>query len=306
MTEQVLSKQLIFPVFEDIKVSTKTYTANTNLIIDIYALFELLDVVPYVVLPKKRGRKKKGIVEDPNQDVQYGSVVTVKCEGNIKGVELKPKKNIKSWFRNSVTVVMILDKPINFKVCRNGTFQMTGCKSWKHAEMCIRKIWDQIKDNDSVYSFTREPGCLSALIIPSMRNIDFDVGFHVDREKLSTYINTKEDLYCLLETSFGYTGVNIKIPLTKSKDTMSIQKLMCTRDGVWSNTWTAYSEYLDILTVKARNGKIKEQRYNTFLVFHSGKVIFSGLTSDLMRDTYYTFTGIINKAFDEIEERLKK
>jgi TATA-box binding protein (TBP) (component of TFIID and TFIIIB) len=303
---KLTSKQLSFPIFDDIKVSTKTYTANTNLDINIHALFNLLEVTPYIVLPKKRGRKKKGLVEDPNQDVPYGSIVTVKCEGEIKGVELKPKKKAKSWFRNSITVVIILDKPINFKVCRNGTFQMTGCKSWEHAEMCIQKIWDNIKDSDGVYNYTREPGSLNALIIPSMRNIDFDIGFYVDREKLSNYINAKEDLYCLLETSFGYTGVNIKIPLTKSRETMSIKKMICSEDGTWSNNWTTYSEYLDILDEKTRNAKVKEQRYNTFLVFHSGKVIFSGLTSDLMRDTYYTFTDIIRKSFDSIEERLEK
>jgi TATA-box binding protein (TBP) (component of TFIID and TFIIIB) len=306
MTNTLTSKKLIFPDFDDIRVSTKTYTANTNLIIDIRALFDLLEVTPYVVLPKKRGRKKKGVVEDPNQDVPYGSIVTLKCEGDIKGVELKPKKKTTSWFRNSITVVMIIDKTINFKVCRNGTFQMTGCKSWEHAELCIKKIWDNIRGNESVYSFTRDPGQLSALIIPSMRNIDFDIGFFVDREKLSRYINTEEDLYCLLETSFGYTGVNIKIPLTKSRDTMPIQKLECTTDGTWSNVWTTYSEYLDVLEPKARKAKVKEQRYNTFLVFHSGKVIFSGLTADLMRDTYYMFTGIIQKSFDSIEERLEK
>jgi TATA-box binding protein (TBP) (component of TFIID and TFIIIB) len=303
---QLKAHELKFPIFEDLKVSTKTYTATTNLIIDIRGVFDKLEVTPYVVLPKKRGRKKKGVVEDPNQDVPYGSIVTVKCEGDLKGVELKPKKNKTSWFRNSITVVMIIDKPINFKVCRNGTFQMTGCKSWEHAEMCVKKLWDQIKQDESLYTYVREAGYLSALIIPSMRNVDFDIGFYVDREKLSNYINTKEDLYCLLETSFGYTGVNIKFPLTKSRDTMSIKKLVCDVDGQWSNKWANYSEYLEVLEEKARKVKIKEQRYNTFLVFHSGKVIFSGLTSDLMRDTYYTFIDIIRKSFDAIEERLEK
>jgi TATA-box binding protein (TBP) (component of TFIID and TFIIIB) len=303
---KLTSKQLIFQKFDDIKAYTKTYTANTNLNIDIHALFKILEVTPYTVIPKKRGRKKKGVVEDPNQDVTYGSIITVKCEGEIKGVELKPKKNPKSWFRNSITVVMILDKPINFKVCRNGTFQMTGCKSWEHAEMCIQKIWDNISGTDGVFTYTREPGSLNALIIPSMRNIHFDIGFHVDREKLSNYINTKEELYCLLETSFGYTGVNIKIPLPTSRDTMSIKKMVCSETGTWSNVWTTYSEYLEILDEKTRKTKVREQRYNTFLVFHSGKVIFSGLTSDLMRDTYYTFTNIIRTSFDSIEERLEK
>ena len=47
-----------------------------------------------------------------------------------------------------------------------------------------------------------------------MRNIDFGLNFYVDREKLDEYFNTCTDYHSLLETSFGYTGVNIKIPIS--------------------------------------------------------------------------------------------
>ena len=42
--------------------------------------------------------------------ILYGSIITVKYEKNIKGVELKPskdKKRPKKWFRNSITVIII-------------------------------------------------------------------------------------------------------------------------------------------------------------------------------------------------------
>ena len=48
---------LTFPDFDDIKVSTKTFTATTNLNIQIDLLFKNLPITSYIVTPKKRGRK---------------------------------------------------------------------------------------------------------------------------------------------------------------------------------------------------------------------------------------------------------
>jgi len=297
---------LVFPSFDDIKVSTKTFTATTNLNIEIEKLYQKLPITSYVVTPKKRGRKKKCDQVDQNKFIKPGSIVTVKYENEIRGVELKPKKmkagKKKKWFRNSVTVVIILDKPINFKVCRNGTFQMTGCKSHEHADKCVQYIWEYIKDFNDIYSFTRGTN-LETIVIPSMRNIDFSLGFIVDREKLNRYMCTQKEFHCLLETSFGYTGVNIKVPLEKDITTMKVKKIT-EKNGIFNECWTTYQEYIDILSPKEREVKLQADRHNTFLVFHSGKVIMSGLTADFMRDVYYFFLSIIRSAFEKIEERL--
>lgn len=313
MTSPTISlsgEDLVFPDFDDITVSTKTFTATTNLLIKIDELFEnkILPITPYIVIPKKRGRKKKCEQPDPNKDIKPGSIVTVKHQNKIEGVELKPKKQKpgvkKKWFRNSITVVIILDKPVNFKVCRNGTFQMTGCKTHEHAELCVHYIWKYIKNHKEIYSFTRGE-TLEALFIPSMRNIDFSLGFTVDREKLNRYVCAQKQFHSLLETEFGYTGVNIKVPLTEDITTMKIKKKTYNADTEkWIDRWTVYQEYLDLLPPKDQEAKLTDVRYNTFLVFHSGKVIMSGLTADFMRDVYYYFLSIIREAFDKIEERL--
>ena len=54
-----INNNLKFPKFEDIPVSTKTFTANTNLKIEIKELFESLPITPYIVIAKKRGRKNE-------------------------------------------------------------------------------------------------------------------------------------------------------------------------------------------------------------------------------------------------------
>ncbi len=301
------SKNLSFPKFKNIAVSTKTYTATTNITINIKRLYEELPITPYVVIPKKRGRKRKGLVCNPNKDIKPGSIITLKCEGDIRGVEINPKKRKanqkKKWFRNSITVVIILDKPINFKVCRNGTFQMTGCKRHSHAEDCVKFLWSYIRDNKELYTFTRCSPNLEVLFIPSMRNIDFSLGFLVDRSKLNKYMSNLDEFHCLLETSFGYTGVNIKIPLAEDISKMKITKMSSNRNQ-WIVKQTTYQEYLDLLGEKERNAKLKARRYNTFLVFHSGQCIHSGLTEEFMEPVYNYFTSLIRKGFDQIEERL--
>ena len=309
MTNTETRKTLTFPEFDDIKVSTKTFTATTNLNIEIKELFEKLPITPYTVIAKKRGRKKKTETIDPNKDIPFGSIITIKCEGELRGVELKPKKlkqgKKKKWFRNSITVVIIFDKPINFKICRNGTFQMTGCKSHQHAEDCIKYIWKYMKDYTGIYEY-KSGETLQCLFIPSMRNIDFSLGFLVDREKLNHYMSTQKEFHCLLETSFGYTGVNIKIPLDKDISLMDIKKLTYNHeDDSWLEEDTIYQEYLDLLSEKDRESKLCEKRYNTFLVFHSGKIIHSGLTAEFMKDIYYYFLSIMRECYEKIEERLE-
>jgi hypothetical protein len=79
----------VFPKFEDIPVSTKTFIVMTNITIDIGKLFERLPITDYVVIPKKRGRKKKIVTTDPNKDIKDGSIITIDLATKVRGVLLK-------------------------------------------------------------------------------------------------------------------------------------------------------------------------------------------------------------------------
>ena len=138
-----------------------------------------------------------------------------------------------------------------------------------------------------------------------MRNIDFSLIFFVDREKLDEYFNTCTDYHSLLETSFGYTGVNIKIPIKKSIQDLMLKQLIY-KDGEWNkDCFIPYTDYLSMLPDKDVIKKLKKSRYNTFLVFHSGKTIMSGMEATFMHDEYYEFLNIIRDCHDIIEERLE-
>jgi hypothetical protein len=301
------SSYLKFPDFDDIKVSTKTIIAKTNMTIDLRKLFDYLPITDYKVNPKKRGRKKKIEQIEEKIIIESGSIITLKYENDVRGVEIKKKKIDKKkkskWFRNSFTVVMIIDnKPINFKVCQNGMMQITGCKFDSQAEDCVKFIWYYIKEQKEIYKFTYGD-FLDIMFIPVMRNIDFSLGFNVDREKLAKYISTQTKYHCLLETSFGYTGCNSKVPINIDIRKMKIKKLSFVDDN-WVEKESIYDEYLNKLTEKEINKKMNKERFVTFLIFHSGKVIQSSINSEFGRDSYYYFLEIIKSAFDEIEERL--
>lgn len=317
-----MANKLKFPNFNDIKVSTKTFIIKTNLTLDLKKLFDFLPITEYTVIPKKSGRKKKTDTVENGINIKSGSIVTMKFENKIKGIELKPKKTTKKkskWFRNSFTIVMIIDnKPINMKVCQNGVFQATGCKFDSQVQGCVKHIWEYIKnEEDNIYCFNNGYE-FEALFIPAMRNIDFSVGFLVDREKLAKYMSTQTEFHSLLETSFGYTGVNIKCPITQDIRSMEIVKIHYyfpkERDiellkgeeevNCWEEQITTYAEYLKLLPEKEQQKKINKDRYNTFLIFHSGRIIMSSVCAKFAIDSYYYFINIIRTSYDIIEERL--
>lgn len=293
--------------FENISVSTKTFIVMTNISIDIQKLFDFLPITEYVLVQKKRGRKKKVSTIDPNRNIPNGSIITIDLANKVRGILLKKKKKKEGkstdYFRNSVTVVMIIDgKKINFKISRNGKFQMTGCKEDEHAENCIKHIWEYINEEKDIYKLEGEN--FKAMFIPAMRNIDFNLGFTLDREKIDEYFNTNTQYHSLLETSIGYTGVNIKIPIKKPITELKIKSLTYKNKNWLTPKYVCYDTYLNTLKPKEREKKIHKERYNTFLVFHSGKVIMSSLCEDFARDTYYEFIDIVKKNYKKFQEKL--
>lgn len=301
--------------FDKIPDNTRTTIVMTNLVIDIQKLFTRLPISEYVVVQKKRGRKKKTDVENPNKDVKEKSIITLEYENELRGVRLKKKKKTsakkgEAYFRNSLTTVMVVcGRNVNFKITRNGKFQLTGCKSDEQIELCIKYIWDYIKDDHEMYkivSFDTQEECdeLNVMFIPAMRNIYFNLGYTIDREKVDKHFNTIPNYYSLLETSIGYTGVNIKVLYDKSIYDLKVDKMVY-KNGEWcEKSKASYEEYLNVLKPKDRQKKIDKSRYHTFLIFHSGKVIMSSISKEFSEAVYYQFINIM-KNKQMFEEKLR-
>lgn len=296
---------LIIPDFDKLNPSTQTVIAVANLNINTEKLFEYLPITKYIVIPKKRGRKKKELIIDPNVGIKDGSIITLQMQDKIRGVELKKKNknsNKRKYFRNALTIVMIIEgKMINFKISKNGKFQITGCKHVDQAKQCIKYTWDYIFSNKEIYNF-RGVEHLRVIFLVVMTNIDFNIGFYINRENLDNYINKNTEYNSLLETSFGYTGVNIKVPMTE--DIFIDLNVLEYIEEKWKMSNISYQDYILSLDPKEQAKEKKKKRYNTFLVFHSGNVIMSGMIKKYMEKTFYNFMKTIKNCEKIIKEKL--
>ena len=291
-------------IFNNIVISTETIIAKTNWKVDILALFNHLPITYYKVIPKKRGRKSKDEKkEEKSDDLKDGEIITLKIGNKIRGVNLKEKKNAKRFFRNSLTIVMFLDnKFINFKVSKNGKFQFTGCKNEFHSQRSMEFIYEYTKYSTKIIQIDGDQS--EIIFITVMTNINFNLGFCINRENLDEYINTKTKYYSLLETSFGYTGVNIKI-LLENINNIPIHKIIYNNEtDEWEKIEFNYAKYIDTLDEKEKKKELSKVRYNTFLVFQSGNVILSSPHKECMRNTYHEFMEIIDTCKDRIEEKI--
>ena len=308
-TGEQQTPEIIPKTFNDIQISTKTIIGVSNLTLNIEELFKQLSVSTYIQVPKKRGRKKKESPPDPNINLEEGSIITLKYMDEVRGVDLKKKKKSRSqkkFFRNALTIVMKIDnKLLNFKVSKNGKFQITGSKKDEHAEKCIKYIWRNMNaiNNDDNKIFKINGENLEIIFVTVMTNIDFNLGFLVNRENLDTYINMHTNHNSLLETSFGYTGVNIKIPFDDDIN-INLKKISLVNDE-WVESIVNYKDYINMLDIKDQEKETKKSRYMTFLVFQSGNVIMSGMINTYMEKYYYNFFKIINKCRDNIVEKLE-
>lgn len=233
-----------FPKFEDLKVSTQTFIVMTNInILNFDIVGKSLPIYPYVIVPKRRGRKKKESFANPNANIPPYSIITVDLGKEVLGANFKEKEDEKGAkkgvrrqvFRNSFSVYMTTGdfdhsqepKCVNMKICQNGNIQMTGCKTEFQAESCIKRLWEYMSSVENAIGtlYTIKDGNhFNATFIPAMRNIDFSFGINVNRERLNTFFN-EINIHSLLETQIGYTGVNIKFPVTKPLTDLRLKKL---------------------------------------------------------------------------------
>jgi TATA-box binding protein (TBP) (component of TFIID and TFIIIB) len=372
--------------FDDLKVSTNTFLALTNIVFnDFDVLASVLPITEYIIVAKKRGRKKKIPESNPNSVIAPWSIITINTGKNCIGVNLKKVKNTKkvakttkNWFRNSITIVMTTDifsesgepKKINFKICKNGKLQMTGCKSIESAETCVKTLWGFIKETN-VYTFsnTNHDNQFRCSFIPCMHNITFNLGVNINRELIDWFykifyglaeqemitgildpfidsdsiskildqvikrsMNTREmvsildvikdltgislpqstiseidkvirekSIFSILETSVGYTGVNIKFQLKDDISSLPIRTRVYADDD-----WDDDIVYIPRNRLPTIIKKKEKDRYNTFLLFYSGKVILSGMCDTYQRDVYNQFMEIMTKYSEYFIETLRE
>lgn len=275
-------------VFEDLKVSTRTIIATAKVELDIVNTFENMPMSP-------RQFTFLGETHNTHIDIMYykNKMRVNNCKDIVQN--MSDQKS----FRNALNVIMIIDncKKVNFKVSKNGKFQITGCKDITHAKMCVYSFLDALVQKCPEAVHTRE-GEILVFFEVVMTNVDCGTGYCIDRAALDTIVNTTTPYHSLLETSFGYTGVNIKLPVEMDWQNMDVPVISWKTEDP-----TSLQESKKPLSSVSDNIRDKK-KFNTFLVFHSGQFIMSGMREETMRDDYYRFIGILKNNQSKIREVL--
>jgi TATA-box binding protein (TBP) (component of TFIID and TFIIIB) len=306
------SETFNYTKFNDVAVSTQTIISVSNLKFNLNLMYQYLPITEYIVVKKKRGRKKKVETVDPNKHIAPGSIICIRDKTNFRGSLLKEsKKGAKTYFLNAIAIVIYLEngKLIDTKISKNGKFQITGCKSIDQCVEMIRYLFKHMKETEiqvgeSLFSLKYGSKCIDRnptfIFNVVMKNIDFKVNFKINREKLNQFMNENTEFYSLFESSVN-TGVNIKIKSNTCYES-NLNSIEILPDLTIQRNLVPFSTYTSFLDDKIVNKKIK-YHYHTFLVFHSGSIIQSGSGPE-MSDTYNKFINILNKHRKEFEEIL--
>lgn len=265
-------------VFKDIPVRTKTFVASTNITVDKEKLFNAIETTPLDAefAPGSVRKAKFGqTIKENNQSVIHTG---------------RP-------FRNSMTIdIFVIDKFVNCKVTRNGVFQMTGCRSDEHAQKCVETIWKNYIRDSSFYTFTRG-NCIEIMFVPHMSNIDFELGFRINRDRLNKcaiYLPEPDKNYLPQFEPMRHPAVNIKFPYEGDISMIDMTTMSIPDDEPIVFGHKHYKYYLDTQSLKKRNEKLS--RKVSFLVFLSGKVIMSGgLCQKKSERAFYDFIQFVTK-----------
>ena len=202
---------------DDLTISTMTVTCSFD------TLFNVQNINNYMEL------KFGGILY-----IKYGDVNNIRSLIKVKKKNKKTKKKSKSFY-NQATVITDTEnkKRINTKLFKNGSIQMTGCKSLEHCIESLKLLCIELKKVKAVYNkkerkIVRKPFisnpenmCLDRVNNFKIRmiNSNFDVGFLVNRQILFDILN-KKSIICTYEPCI-HACVNVKYNYN-NKDTISI------------------------------------------------------------------------------------
>jgi hypothetical protein len=207
-------------------------------------------------------------------------------------------------FLNQVTIVMSIgDIMINIMMF-DINLKVAGNKSFDDAATTMRILWEEyVSPNKNNWTLSESKGPRKTdvhfLFESVMINVDFSLGFPIDKEKLNTFMQReefKDRVFLSKYESTSSTHVNIKMYSPKPKD-FYYYVLVYERGKINEEPYFAYSD-----DKWYSREKPKAQKYTTFIVFSSSQTILTGRYPNNMKDNYDFFVALCKEHKSEIEE----
>lgn len=257
-------------------------------------------------ITKQRGKKtvKVNTVEEeihriPNTDIYEIKYFCTSCKNYYEYRQLKKIMN----FLNQITIDIALEDIILNVMMFKNNFKIAGCKKKTHAIETAMILWqDYLPRIDASWSMRKEfeSETPSFIFRTVMRNVDFRLGFPIDRESLNQLMNSEEysdRIFMSQCETTSHTNVNIKMYQKKPQGYM----YKCL---VFPPDEEPYFELLKHNPYKPQ--KKKKSKYITFIVFSSSEIIVTGKFKESMDDAYRFFVKEILKNRELIEEKIEE
>lgn len=272
--------------------------------------------LPHTIIQVKYQSLKKG--KEPE--------LTTRTRKRKNNLPPTPQPVSKRNFLNCITMIVFVGKKINIKLFKNGVFQLTGCKNIQHVMSCIDIIRSELlktqthnqvlrdeqqnKQNtaetndegegtskaaaktvaEDCFSFFNKEKDLVVYIKSAMRNIDFALGFKINRtvfsQKLMELFN--EDNNIIVPDAVG-NKMDMKIKIRLS--TQEIENLPVTKITYPAKQTEviSYKQCVDI--IEQHNKKLARKFKDKFIsifVFQNGKVLLSA-ADETVQETYFNW-----------------
>jgi TATA-box binding protein (TBP) (component of TFIID and TFIIIB) len=224
------------------------------------------------------------------------------------------KKNAKNnekksnVFKNCFTVVVLDEslKATTIKICKKGSFQLTGCKSMESAEFCVLSLLTNLWKLEPEINFVGlVPSKIDMTIKPVMTNVKFTIGYKISIVKALDFFEKRKDLHNFFSYKLRVNpAINIKQSLSATKDKNDLE-IVPVRNVIIDRQNKSplpeqkespermvleitLAQYIDKLPFKEKQKHLKE-KHTTLLLFRSGSVILSGIHENVMKSTFNTF-----------------
>lgn len=214
-------------------------------------------------------------------------------------------------FLNQLTVVLSIGKqPLLNIMLFKDNLKIAGCKNIEDAQEAILVLWQDFiakmipkgkaveRTAWKLKNGAKQPRFVFETV---MRNVDFQLGFPIERRKLNILMNDemyRNQVFMSQYEPTGHTNVNIKMYSIKPPK-FKYDCLVIPLKG------DAFFIALDDIPYKNPKKKAKEKKYITFIVFSSSEIILSGKYEANMKDMYNFFVKTVFTHKDVIRERLK-
>ena len=204
-----------------------------------------------------------------------------------------------TYFLNQITIVLSVGDVMLNVMMFTDNFKIAGCKKKDNAIQATKILWEKLSQIPGAFSpKNKEEDSTRFLFSLVMRNVDFRLGFPIDRQKLNQLMNSEKysDRVCMSQCEpTGNTNVNIKM-YSKKPESFTYDCLVIPRSGG--------SPRFDRLK-KNPYKKKKKSKHVTLIVFSSSEVILSGRYEKIMKEVYEFF---VQEAFlnrELIEEKIE-